>query len=166
MNIDDLRGAYEVRALDDGDIPSILALCLGNPRFYEHFPPGPTPETILRDMRLLPPGKAPEDKHYIGWFDGESLVAALDLVMGYPDPATAYIGFFMVDRARQGRGVGSRLIEELCAALRRWGFTAARLCWADGNPQAEGFWRKNGFAETGLTAEREACTVVVAQREL
>ena len=46
------------------------------------------------------------------------------------------------------------------------GMKEIRLGWVDGNPQAEHFWHKNGFKETGATNVTEAYTVIVARREL
>ena len=148
------------------DIPEVYALCRENRLYYEHCPPFVTRETIGADMRALPPGKGPGNKYYLGFYDGGVLMAVLDLIHGYPERETAFIGFFMTDRAAQGRGLGSEIIEELCGALRNMGFAAVRLGWVQGNPQAEHFWHKNGFRETGVTYQTENYIVVVAQREL
>ena len=86
--------------------------------------------------------------------------------MGFPDKTTAYIGFFMTDVAVQGKGLGSSLISEMCEAMARIGMKEVRLCWVMGNPQAEHFWKKNGFKETGAVSEREEYTVVVACKAL
>lgn len=72
----------------------------------------------------------------------------------------------MTEHGAQGRGLGTEIIEELCSALRNMGFAALRLGWVLGNPQAEHFWHKNGFRETGITYQTEHDTVVAAQREL
>ena len=108
-------------------------------------------------MRALPPGKMPEDKFYVGYFAGddlstgapseERLTAVLDLILDYPEEKTAYIGFFMVDAAMQGTGLGSRLAGEAAAYLRAKGYTKLRLGVDRGNPQSLSFWRKNGFAQ-------------------
>lgn len=42
-------------------------------------------------------------------------------------------------------------------------FTERRV---KGNPQAEHFWRKNGFTATGVTYNTDHYTVVVAERKL
>jgi hypothetical protein len=44
------------------------------------------------------------------------------------------------------------------------GMKEVRLCWVDGNPQAEHFWHKNGFKETGATNVTEAYTAIVARK--
>jgi GNAT superfamily N-acetyltransferase len=90
----------------------------------------------------------------------------MDLILGYPDGETAFIGFFMTDASVQNAGVGSGIVEELCAALSSMGFRSVHLGWVRGNPQAEGFCHRNGFAETGAAYDTDGYTVVVARREL
>ena len=36
----------------------------------------------------------------------------------------------------------------------------------EGNPQAEQFWCKNGFRETGVTYNSDEYTVIVAQKDI
>ena len=146
----DFSPKYIVRPLTVADVDEILALCAGNGQFYRYHPPFATRESILEDMTALPPGKCEEDKHYLGFFDGEMLVAVLDLIERYPqDDNTAYIGFFMMKKERQGRGLGTVLIGELLDELRREKFCKVRLAVDRGNPQSRAFWEKNGFALTG-----------------
>ena len=106
------------------------------------------------------------DKYYVGYYDGERLIAVMDLIMAFPDKTTAFIGFFMTETDVQSNGVGSAIITELCNVMSRIGMKEVRLGWVKGNPQAEHFWKKNGFAETGATNETEEYTVIVARREL
>ena len=46
-------------------------------------------------------------------------------------------------------------ITELCNAMSGIGIKEVRLGWVKGNPQAEHFRKKNGFAETGATNETD-----------
>ncbi len=166
MEVSSLSERYGVRELGPYDVPEILEICRGNPLFYRHCPPPVSEKRIAEDMNALPPGKEKKDKHYLGYFDGKKLIAVMDLILGYPDGETAFIGFFMTDASVQNAGVGSGIVEELCAALSSMGFRSVRLGWVRGNPQAEGFWHRNGFAETGAAYDTDGYTVVVARREL
>ena len=83
---------YAVRPLTAGDVDKILALCAENEQFYRYHPPLATRESVLEDMTALPPGKCAADKHYLGFFDRETLVAVLDLIERYPQDDTAYCG--------------------------------------------------------------------------
>lgn len=127
LDITRLSASLTVRRLEETDLPQILALCGGNPQYYRYHPPLPSADGIREDMRALPPGKAPEDKFYVGYFAGGALAAVMDLILGYPQDRTALIGFLMVDAGRQGTGLGSRLVGEAMECLRAQGFTRLRL---------------------------------------
>ncbi len=157
---------YHVRELTGEDTAAILSLCSGNRLFYRYCPPFVSEQSIREAMQALPPHKTPADKYYLGYFDGEKLIAVMDFIMAYPDEETAFIGFFMTDVSVQNAGTGSGIIDELCAYLPSLGLTGLRLGWVRGNPQSEHFWHKNGFTETGVTYDTDGYTVIVAQRKL
>ena len=166
MDITALSARYRVRRLTPDDAPLVYALCRENTLYYQYCPPFVTEEGIIGDMAALPPRKTLSDKYYVGYFDGEKLVAVMDLIVSFPDESTAFIGFFMTDVSVQHAGIGSGIIDELCAFLPAAGYQSVRLGWVKGNPQAESFWHKNGFTETGVTYDTDHYTVVVAQRNL
>ena len=157
---------YTVRPLTAADVDVILALCTGNEQFYRYHPPLATRESILEDMTALPPGKCAAYKHYLGFFDGETLVAVLDLIERYPQDDTAYIGFFMTKKERQGCGLGTALISELLDELRRERFRKIRLAVDKGNPQSKAFWEKNGFALTGEEFPHDDSAYLTMERTL
>ena len=121
----------------------------GNPLFYRYHPPQPTPESIRIDMTALPPGKAMEDKWFVGFYDGDCLIAVMDLILNYPAAGTALIGLFMTAHDRQGCGLGSRILRDCMARLSAAGYHRLRLAVDEGNPQSLAFWTKNGFVLTG-----------------
>lgn len=61
-------------------------------------------------MDALPPNKEMCDKYYLGFYDGEKLIAVMDFIMAYPDELTAFIGFFMTDVSIQNTGTGSKIM--------------------------------------------------------
>lgn len=161
-----LSARYAVRRLTEEELPALLALCEENPLYYRHCPPPPTAESLLGDLAALPPRKTLNDKYYLGFYHEGRLIAVLDMIPGFPKPETVFWGFFMLRAGLQGQGRGTALVSELCAALAELGFRSVRLGWVKSNPQAEHFWKKNGFVETGAGYETDGYTVVVAQREL
>ena len=165
IDIAKLSRRYEVRRMGADDADAILAFCRENDSFYRYCSAEPSRERVLEDLRLTPPGVEASRKHYVGFFDGETLAAILDLIDGYPDEATAYIGFFMMNKALQGRGIGTGIIGEVCAHLKETGKTAVRLAIAEDNPQARHFWRKNGFRVL-RKAPMDGWTALVAEREV
>lgn len=166
IDISGFSSSYLVRNLEKADLDKIYALCSKNSLYYQYCPPAVTEQSIIEDMKALPPGKEVHDKYYLGYFDRDKLVAVMDFIMAYPDEKTAFIGFFMTDVSTQNKGVGSKIVSELCKYIQDVRISNIRLGWVRGNAQAEHFWHKNGFIETGVTYDTEGYTVVVAERLL
>ena len=145
IDIAKLSSQYAVRRLDDSDAGDILRFCVKNMLYYQYCEAEPTMAQVLNDLHIAPPGVDSADKYYLGFFSGRELTAVLDLIDGYPEPDMAYIGFFMMDAARQGRQLGTGIIQEVLSHLKHIGKNAVRLAIASENPQANHFWRKNGF---------------------
>jgi RimJ/RimL family protein N-acetyltransferase len=161
-----LSRKYIVRILTESDVAAVYALCEENPLYYQYCPPFVTPDSIRTDMKALPPRKTMEDKYYLGFYGGETLVAVMDLILGFPNEETAFVGFFMMNKQFQGKGTGTALMSEVYDYLKECGFSSVRLCFAKGNPQSEHFWMKNGFVRTGVEAQNEGYVAVVLEKEL
>ena len=165
IHIAELSGRFTVRRLDRNDVKKIVGLCAGNPQFYQYSPAEPTEGQVISDMSILPPGVPPSRKYYVGFLEDNALVAVMDLIDGYPDADTAFIGFFMLARERQGHGLGSAMIAEALAYLTALGYSAVRLCIDEGNPQSTAFWTRNGFHVLKRIPREKGC-VLLAERPL
>ena len=165
METGDLSGIYEVKAAREEDVPDILRLCRGNPVYYQYCPPQVSEENIREDMVKLPPNKGSEDKLYLCIWDKERLVAVMDLILKYPDGETAFIGFFMMDKDYQGKGIGSRIIGDALRCLKRE-FSRVRLGYVKGNEQSRCFWEKNGFVPTGKIIKQDLYEIVMMEKTL
>ncbi len=140
-----LSRSYTVKRLDKVDVDAAFELMSKNTVFYQYHPPFVTKESIIKDMEALPPQKSDEDKYYVGFFENQTLIAVMDLILAYPDEETAFIGFFMTDVRYQRKGIGSKMIREVCACLKASGCKKVRLGVDKGNPQSYAFWVKNQF---------------------
>lgn len=136
-----------------------------NTYYYQHCPPMPTRQTILADLKELPPGVKAEDKAYLGCFKEEKLCALLDLVVGYPNVETLYLGFFMLAQQLQRQGKGTDLLSEISLFAKKEGFRYLRLGYVTTNLIARNFWLKNGFVPQ-KTVSQKLYDVVVAQKDL
>ena len=105
-----LSKQYTVRKLANSDVAAVYALCRENPQYYLYCPPFVTEDSIRADMAALPPRKTMEDKYYLGFYEGDRLIAVMDLILGFPKEETAFVGFFMVNKEVQGKGVGTALM--------------------------------------------------------
>jgi RimJ/RimL family protein N-acetyltransferase len=145
MDIDLLSNTFDVRRLGEEDIDMIYDLSCKNEIFYQYHPPFVTRESIREDMSALPPDKEHKDKYYVGYFENKTLVSVMDLILDYPEKKIAFVGLFMMNSEYQGKGIGSKIIEECCKYLKTLGFEKIRLGVDKGNPQSNAFWKKNGF---------------------
>ncbi|MDE6656232.1 MAG: GNAT family N-acetyltransferase, partial [Anaeroplasmataceae bacterium] len=165
MDISCISKKYQVRKITEKNIPEVLELCLGNPNYYKHCPPMVTYESISEDLKNLPPRKTLKDKYYVGFYDEEQLVAVMDLILEYPNDQTIFIGFFMMHKMLQGKGIGSRIIQEVLECFMS-SYTYVRLGYILGNKESEGFWLKNHFQPTGVVVKQETYSIVVVERKL
>ena len=165
IDIARLSRQYDVRRLGDADADVILELYEENTQYFPHADAEATREQVLSDLSVTPPGIGPEDKYFIGFYRKDALIAVMDLVDGYPEPGTAFIGLFMMRKALQGRNIGSAVIRETEDYLASLGMSAVRLAIDQGNPQSAHFWKKNGFAVI-REVERNGKTVLLAERAL
>ena len=163
IQIEKLSDSYTIRRLTDADVPMLYAWMLRNDQYFRYCGGSTTPERVRQDLTLCPPGTTPAQKHYVGFFDAGTLVAVMDLIDGYPDTDTAFIGFFMMNRELQGQGTGTAIVRDVLAALRALGYTAVRLGIDKENPQSNHFWRKNGFTVVREAAQ-ERGIVLLAER--
>ncbi|MGT2833071.1 GNAT family N-acetyltransferase [Streptococcus halotolerans] len=161
IDFQSLSKNYEVRLLTESDSQDVLQLYNTNPYFFKHCPPEPTLASVRRDMTKLPPNIKPENKYFLGYFDNAKLIAVLDLVEGYPDLHTAFIGLFMLDREYQSRGIASRLMTEALFQLMK-NFDRVRLGYVATNEVAVHFWTKQGFVPTGETSKTDYYEIILA----
>lgn len=166
LPIGQMSRRYEARPFTEGDLPGLLDLCLGNPLYYAHLGEEVTLDSLRGELTVLPKGKALEDKYFFGLYDGGALVAAIDLIDGYPEADVAYLGWLILAAERQGQGEGTAIVRELTDFLRKQGFHAVRLACVVGNPQSTRFWEKNGFLPDGKSSEREKCSVIELEQLL
>lgn len=142
-----------LREVTPGDLDALQELIESDAGYTERitgYPPGEADAQSLLMMR--PEGLAAGAKKVLGFWEGERLVAVVDLLRGYPDEHTAFIGLLEVHGQHQGRGAGAaayRGVEEYVA--RAWPEVRTfRLAVVDTNAeQARGFWERQGFEATG-----------------
>ena len=166
MNIQYLSNRYTIRDLLPQDAEMVHEVLKANTIFYKYHPPMVTVESILEDMEALPPGKGYEDKHYIGFFRRDTLVAVMDLIVHYPRHGTALLGFFAMNAGHQGKGIGTGIISDSVTYLARLGYKKVRLGIDKGNPQSKAFWLKNGFVFTEEEYESDGSVISVMERTL
>ena len=174
FDLSKLSTQYRARYMDDSDADALLNFCLQNDQYYRYCGKQPSRELILHDLHITPPNTSADAKYYVGFYDGDILVAIMDLIDGYPDSNTAFIGFFMMNRQLQGRQIGTSIIQELFLYLKETGLKRVLLgidkenpqSNADKeNPQSNAFWAKNGFSVI-REVEQEEGAILLAEKGL
>ena len=165
IQIEKISDTYTVRTITEADVPMLYAWMQRNDQYYRYCGGETSPGRIRQDLTLCPPGIPLAQKYYVGFFAAGTLVAVMDLVDGYPDADTAFIGFFMMNTSLQGRGVGTALVSEVLAYLTALGFAAVRLGIDKENPQSNHFWRKNGFTVLKEVPQARG-VILLAERRL
>lgn len=156
---------FIVRKMKLEDAKLIYDMTSKNLQFYEYCGRMNTLEDIYSDLKIVPPGVNIKDKYYVGFFCEGELIAVVDLINGFPNEITAYIGFFMMNHAYQGKGLGTQMITELLDYLNSMGIKKVRLGYDKENPQSSHFWRKQKFSVL-KEVSRDGGMIVVAEREL
>lgn len=100
-------GELVLRPVGPGDVDALQELIESDPGYTERitgYPPGPSDAQSLLLMR---PEQLPEEsKVVLGAFAAERLVAVVDLLRGFPNDHTAFIGLLEVHSKHQGLGYG------------------------------------------------------------
>lgn len=166
MDINALSSRYRAAKLHERDADAVLMLYQTNPQYFSLTQNAATRQSAADDLTALPPGKEAADKYFLGFYDDDELVAVMDLILGYPDNCTAYIGLFMVLGSRQGKGAGTEILSQTLRCLRLLGFASTRLGVLKTNHQGMSFWKKNGFLFTGTEKKQETYTIVLMEKKL
>jgi uncharacterized protein len=135
------------------DVDALQDLIESDPGYTERvtgYPPGPADAQSLLMMR--PDGLAEDAKVVLGAFQDGRLVAVADLLRGFPNDHTAYIGLLEVHWNHQGLGLGratydliQRYVETSWPEVR-----TLRLAIVATNAHvATAFWLRQGFEPTG-----------------
>lgn len=119
---------------------------------YAHLitgvPPGPADAQSTYTM--LPEGKSYEDKFVFGIYAGDEMVGCIDLIRGYPDPKTAWLGLLLISEKHQRRGFGSRAHQLVENLIHGWETCdRIRVAVVMTNEDVIPFFERLGYRSTG-----------------
>ena len=139
---------FKVVRISEENVRDVWALMKGNVYFYSRTQGHEvTLEECRDDITALPPGARMDEKTYVAVYDGDDdqMLAAVDLIEGFPDEKTAYIGLLMLDAQRQRKGLGKRIFEAIMMTAKEKGFEYIELACYEANEIGFTFWCANGF---------------------
>lgn len=166
LDIQKLSDVYDVRRIKQQDLKNVYAVCKGNPQYFQCMHSPVTMENLKQDLVALPPNTTLEDKYFVGFYLQDRLIAFMDLILGYPNEHSAWIGWFMMDHELQGKGTGTSIITQVLHQLQKARFSCVQLGYVEANQQSEAFWKKNNFLPTGRKVPMDDYVIVNMQKML
>ena len=137
---------HQLRRATPEDELAIQALFEADPAFFElseGAPPRPNEARELADELL--PGMPAEAKELYVIEHAAGPCAVVDLLAGYPDPQTWYLGLIFVAPYARGRGLGSALLEAMVTHVIASGGIRIRLAVVVDNHDARRLYNRLGF---------------------
>jgi len=99
----------------------------------------------------LPPGKTSKDDYFFGIYLASQMIGCADLLRGYPDEKTAFLGLLLIAESYQNRGLGVRACAELEKLALTWPeISVIRGSVVQSNDIVVSFWERMGAVDTGL----------------
>ena len=166
LNLETLSTVYTVKRLDESDVGEVYGLCRSNARYYRKLKESPRRRNLTSVITELPEGAEKQNKYFAGFYDGEELVAFIDLITGYPENDDAWIGWFMVDAEYQNQGVGSQIIADVRAAMKAQGYDYLSFACYPENEDAIEFWKAQGFEMTEREVTSNGRTAKIMERSI
>ena len=158
---------YKIVRIDENMLDDVLSLCKKNIVYYEKYLQEPaTLEDVKSIITELPPNTDKKQKYALGIYENSELIAILDIVLGYPEKQTAFIGLFMVDTQKQNKGVGTLIISNVLQAFKNLNFQKCSLGVITKNQPAIKFWQKHKFNLTAKISTHEKYDIVFMERNL
>jgi RimJ/RimL family protein N-acetyltransferase len=99
----------------------------------------------------LPAGKTSKDDYFFGIYLAAQMIGCADLLRGYPDEKTAFLGLLLISEAYQNKGLGVRACAELEKIALTWPeISVIRGSVVQSNNVVVSFWERMGAVDTGL----------------
>jgi ribosomal protein S18 acetylase RimI-like enzyme len=148
---------YFVRQLaleDSEEIQGVWDKCLDYMLLVEGHPA--EPNYGVEQFQDVPPGKSTEDLFVFGIFNQQNdLVGLLDVLRGYPDEITWWIGLLMFTPDFRSQGLGQKVTQGFADYVRANSGQAIMLGVVEENQLASAFWKKMGFELVRKTEPRQ-----------
>lgn len=106
----------------------------------------PSLKDVIKDSLALPPNVSTKQKKYCLLKYEGAYVGVIDLIENFPNYGTNFIGLFMIDAKYQGKGYGTKIIDELFKLFKHEDVKKVRLAVILENKKALNFWKKQHFS--------------------
>ena len=165
IDIKAFSSEYDVRRITENDITDVYRLCKANKHFYRYLGHIATKESLTEVISNVDSAKD-SGKLFIGFYDDDKLIAIADLIIGYPEDNSAFIGWYVVDALMQRQGIGSQIFADIRANLKTIGIDHVELGCVKENETAVNFWKGLGFTSANDEKQVGKHTVVTYERKI
>lgn len=146
-----MTGELHLRPVTVRDAPALQALLEADAAYARRVTGMDPVSTEAIDLYTSRPPQLPmHRKVLLGAFDEGGLAAVVDVLRGWPDPATAHIGLLQVHADRKRQGIGRRTHDLLLDLVGGWTeITMLRAAIVGTNADsAAPFWASLGYQPT------------------
>jgi RimJ/RimL family protein N-acetyltransferase len=157
-----------LRKIDSQYLDVLQGLLDAAPSYYMKIDGVPNAGSAKELFEELPPNCTYDNKHVLLIEQEATAIGVIDLIIGYPDSKTAFIGLLVLDEKFQGKGLGLasyKLLEEYIAQFK---ISSIELGVNDTNDVGMAFWSKLSFTPNGRTrinkGKRVTSTVIVLHK--
>jgi diamine N-acetyltransferase len=123
------------------------------------------PTDGVDSLKALPPGCTLEQKLFMVAYRDDQAIGVIDLIRGFPDSETAFLGLLLLRETHQNQGLGKSIYEATEKVAINLGLKKIRLAVVDSNP-VQIFWKKMGFLDIGIARPHEGRNIKSTKRVL
>jgi len=138
----DVRRIRVDPAASADDLARVQALIALDLHYWEHVEAAPLRDDEARYLMDDRPPAVPLAHKHVFIVDD---VALLDMLEGYPDETTWFLGLIFLAPSVRNRGLGTKLLEAVCDHARGHGAKALRLAVATQHPDARRLYERLDF---------------------
>lgn len=122
-----------------------------SPRYFKYVEGvNNVPKEAARETIEAIPLNIPRSNKYVFLIKAnQEYIGAVDLIDGYPENDTAFIGLLIIVENQQAKGMGMKVYDKLEGFIKeQLKSSKVMLAIVETNP-VEGFWKKMGFEKIG-----------------
>ncbi|SDC19162.1 GNAT family N-acetyltransferase [Acinetobacter boissieri] len=125
----------------------------------------PNNDATHQDLLAVPQGCSLDAKFFYGIYEKTQMIGCIDLIRGYPNENTIFIGLLLFITTRQGLGYGPQSLEFIIQQAIQWNCHQLRIAVVASNVKALAFWLREGFIEIyRKESEKFVAPIVVMER--
>ena len=107
----------------------------------------PDKEAVKDDLNATPLGCSFDRKFFYAIYHNKEVIGCADIIQGYPNSETGFIGLLLFIESKQGLGYGTLALDYIVKLTQDWGCNCLRIAVVESNKRAQKFWSRQGFIE-------------------